>query len=219
MHDMNTIASPRERSFTVSEYHRLAHHGILRENDRVELLDGRIYEMNPIGSRHAQCVRRLTELLVLKVTPRALVSIQNPVRLDDRSEPEPDVALLEPKEVYGSRHPRPDDVLLLIEVARQSSPGGSAWRPTNPPGVRAVLRRRLLADTTLDFDRDVKPLLYARAGVRELWVLALEEERVHVYRRPGANGYAEYAVVERGAAVDITALPEVGAIPVAAMLD
>ncbi len=191
MHDMNTIASPRERSFTVSEYHRLAHHGILRENDRVELLDGRIYEMNPIGSGHAQCVRRLTELLVLKVTPRALVSIQNPVRLDDRSEPEPDVALLEPKEVYGSRHPRPDDVLLLIEVA----------------------------DTTLDFDRDVKPLLYARAGVRELWVLALEEERVHVYRRPGANGYAEHAVVERGAAVDITALPEVGAIPVAAMLD
>ena len=191
MHDMNPIASPRERTFTVTEYHRLAHHGILKENDRVELLDGRIYEMNPIGSRHAQCVRRLTELLVLKITPRALVSIQNPVRLDDRSEPEPDVALLEPKEVYGSRHPRPDDVLLLIEVA----------------------------DTTLDFDRDVKPLLYARAGVRELWVLALEEERVHVYRRPGANGYAEHAIVERGAALDITALPEVGAIPVAAMLD
>ena len=191
MHDMNTIASPRERTFTVSEYHGLAHHGILKENDRVELLDGRIYEMNPIGSRHAQCVRRLTELLVLKIAPRALVSIQNPVRLDDRSEPEPDVALLEPKEVYGSRHPRPDDVLLLIEVA----------------------------DTTLDFDRDVKALLYARAGVRELWVLALEEERVHVYRRPGANGYGEYAVVERSAAVDITALPEVGAIPVAAMLD
>ena len=191
MHDMNTIASPRERTFTVSEYHGLAHHGILKENDRVELLDGRIYEMAPIGSGHAQCVRRLTELLVLKVAPRALVSIQNPVRLDDRSEPEPDVALLEPKEVYGSRHPRPDDVLLLIEVA----------------------------DTTLHFDRDVKALLYARAGVRELWVLALEEERVHVYRRPGANGYGEYAVVERGAAVDITALPEVGAIPVAAMLD
>lgn len=191
MHDMNTIASPRERTFTVSEYHGLAHHGILKENDRVELLDGRIYEMNPIGSRHAQCVRRLTELLVLKVAPRALVSIQNPVRLDDRSEPEPDVALLEPKEVYGSRHPRPDDVLLLIEVA----------------------------DTTLHFDRDVKALLYARAGVRELWVLALEEERVHVYRRPGANGYGEYAVVERSAAGDITALPEVGAIPVAAMLD
>ena len=191
MHDMHTIASPRERTFTVSEYHRLAHHGILQENDRVELLDGRIYEMNPIGSRHAQCVRRLTTLLVLKVTPKALVSIQNPVRLDDRSEPEPDVALLEPKEVYGSRHPRPDDVLLLIEVA----------------------------DTTLDFDRDVKPLLYARAGVRELWVLALEEERVHVYRRPGSNGYAEHAVVERGAALDITALPEVGAIAVADMLD
>ena len=191
MHDMDTIAPPRERTFTVSEYYRLARHGILTENDRVELLDGRIYEMAPIGSGHAQCVRRLTELLVLRVTPGAVVSIQNPVRLNDRSEPEPDVALLEPKDVYGSRHPRPEDVLLLIEVA----------------------------DTSLDFDRDVKTHLYARAGIRELWVLALREQRVHVYRRPGPNGYAERAVAERGGALDVAALPEVDAIPVDAMFD
>lgn len=187
---MDTIAPPRERTFTVSEYYRLARHGILNGSDRVELLDGRIYEMAPIGSGHAQCVRRLTELLVLRVAPRALVSIQNPVRLNDRSEPEPDVALLEPKDVYGRRHPGPEDVLLLIEVA----------------------------DSSLDFDRDVKPLLYARAGIRELWVLALREERVHAYRRPGPDGYAEHAVVERGGALPITALPEMDPIPVDAML-
>ena len=191
MHDLHPVAPPRERTFTVSEYYRLARHGILTENDRVELLDGRIYEMAPIGSGHAQCVRRLTELLVLKTARRALVSVQNPVRLNDRSEPEPDVALLEPKDVYGRRHPRPEDVLLLIEVA----------------------------DTSLDLDRDVKSLLYARAGIRELWVLALGERRVHRYRGPGPDGYAEHAVVERGGALDIAALPEVGAVPVEAMLD
>lgn len=191
MHDMDTIAPPRERAFTVGEYYRLARHGILTEGDRVELLDGRIYEMAPIGSGHAQCVRRLTEFLVLRVAPRALVSIQNPVRLDDRSEPEPDVALLVPRDDYDSRHPRPEDVLLVIEVA----------------------------DTSLDFDRHVKPLLYARAGIPELWVVGLREERVHVYRRPGPNGYAEQAVIERGGALRITALPDVDAIPVDAMLD
>lgn len=191
MHDLHTGAPPRERTFTVGEYYRLARHGILTENDRVELLDGRIYEMAPIGSAHAQCVRRLTELLVRRVTPRAVVSVQNPVRLNDRSEPEPDVALLEPKDVYGRRHPRPEDVLLLIEVA----------------------------DTSLDFDRDVKSLLYARAGIREFWVLALGEQRVHAYRGPGPGGYAEHAVAERGSALDITTLPEVAALPVDAMLD
>lgn len=191
MQDMDTIAPPRERTFTVSEYYRLARHGILNGSDRVELLDGRIYEMAPIGSRHAQCVRHLTTLLVLRVTPAALVSIQNPVRLNDRSEPEPDVALLQPKDVYADRHPRPDEVLLLIEVA----------------------------DSSLDFDRDEKALLYARAGIPELWVPALPEERVHVYRRPGPDGYAEHTVAERGALLHIIALPDVEAIPVDAMLD
>lgn len=191
MHDLHTVAPPRERAFTVGEYYRLARHGILTENDRVELLDGRIYEMAPIGSAHAQCVRRLTELLVRRATPRAVVSVQNPVRLNDRSEPEPDVALLEPQDVYGRRHPRPEDVLLLIEVA----------------------------DTSPDFDRDVKSLLYARAGIRELWVVALGEQRVHAYRRPGPDGYAEQAVAERGGALGIATLPEAGTVPVDAMLD
>ena len=108
---METITLPRERSFTANGYRKLTHAGILRADARVELLDGRIYVMAPMGSRHAECVRRPTEKLalegglVLEVASRARVSVQNPVRLDNHSEPEPDLALLDPKEVYIGRHP------------------------------------------------------------------------------------------------------------------
>ena len=187
---METITLPRERAFTVSEYHKLASRGVLREDDRVELLKGRIYTMAPIGSRHAECVRRLTEILIFKVAPKARVSVQNPIRLDNHSEPEPDFALLVPKDVYIGRHPRPDEVLFVIEVA----------------------------DTTLDFDLDVQTPLYARAGIREVWVIALDEQRVHVYRRPGAEGYAEHRVFQGGASLEIGALPDAGVFAVDAML-
>lgn len=187
---MQTITYPHQRTFTVSEYHKLAHLGVLKEPDRLELLNGKIYTMSPIGSRHAECVRRLTEILFLKVVPKARVSVQNPVRLDDHSEPEPDIALIEPKDVYMGRHPRPDEVLLVVEVA----------------------------DTTPDFDLGVKTPLYAKAGIREVWVVALDEQRVHVYRRPGAEGYAEHVISGRDASLEIAALPEAGTFPVQAML-
>ena len=187
---METITLPHERTFTTSEYHKLAHAGILRPDDRVELLSGRIYVMAPMGSRHAECVRRLNEILFLKVVPRARVSVQSPVRLDSHSEPEPDFALLEPKDAYIGRHPRPDEVLLAVEVA----------------------------DTTLDFDLNVKTPLYAKAGIREVWVVALGEEVVHVYRRPAPGGYGEHAVFERGASLEIASLPEAGVFPVDELL-
>lgn len=187
---METITPPRERTFTVTEYHKLASLGVLREDDRVELLNGRIYTMTPIGSRHAECVRRLTEMLIFKVAPKVRVSVQNPIRLSNHSEPEPDFALLVPKDVYMGRHPRPDEVLLVIEVA----------------------------DSTLDFDLDVKTPLYAGAGIREVWVIALEEQRVHVYRRPEAQGYAQHGVFQCGDSLEIAAVPDAGAFSVDAML-
>ena len=187
---VEAIASPRERTFTIGEYHKLASLGVLREDDRVELLNGRIYTMTPIGSRHAECVRRLTEILIFKVAPKVRVSVQNPIRLNNHSEPEPDFALLVPKDVYFGRHPRPDEVLLVIEVA----------------------------DTTLDFDLDVKTPLYARAGIREVWVIALDEQRVHVYRRPGADGYTEHSVLQSGDSLEVGAFPDAGAFAVDAML-
>lgn len=129
------------RSFTVEEYHRMAEAGILREDDRVELLEGEIVEMTPIGSRHAACVDRLNQLGVRGVGPRAIVRVQSPVRLGERSEPQPDLTLLRARpDFYAHAHPGPADVLLIIEVAEASA----------------------------DADRTVKMPLYARAAIPEV---------------------------------------------------
>jgi Uma2 family endonuclease len=102
------------RLFTVDEYDQMAQAGILTEDDRVELLDGEVVQMTPIGSRHADCVNRLTQLVVEQVARRAVVSVQNPVRLGERSEPQPDLALLRLRPSYAAAHPGPEDILLII---------------------------------------------------------------------------------------------------------
>ncbi len=169
----------RRRRFTVDEYHRMAEAGVLREDDRVELLEGEVVLMSPIGGRHAACVSRLTHLLVPSVGPHAIVWAQNPVRLDAHSEPQPDVTLLRPREdFYASRTPRPEDVLLAIEVG----------------------------DSSARFDREVKAPLYARAGVRELWLVDLGAGEVSVCRRPDERGYAEVTVKRRGESLTPEAL-------------
>lgn len=178
--------APRKRRFTVEEYHRMGEAGILHEDDRVELLDGHLYVTSPIGSEHAACVRRLTRLFIRQVEPRALVSIQNPIRLDQASEPEPDLALLAPREDdYAARHPHPDEVLLVIEVA----------------------------DSSESFDRSTKRSLYARAGLPEYWVVALEDNQMHVYRTPEGDQYTAHETHAPGDTVSITALPSIDPIP------
>lgn len=183
-----TLRKPR--LFTVSEYYAMVRAGILGANDRVELIRGQVIPMSPIGSRHASCVDNLAELFISQVRPHASVRIQNPIRLSAHSEPQPDLALLERKQVYASRHPRPDEVLLVVEVA----------------------------DTTLDFDRQVKIPLYADAGLCEYWIVNLAEACLEVYRRPGPGGYAETTMLQRGDEVAILALPEAGAFSVAEIL-
>jgi len=155
---------PRRRLFTVDEYHAMARAGVLGEDDRVELLEGEVVEMTPIGSRHSSCVGRLTHLLSSRVDDRAIVWIQNPLILSDLAEPEPDAALLRPRDdFYAEAHPRPDDLLLLIEVA----------------------------DTSADYDRERKIPLYARSGVPEVWLVDLEAGTVEVYRTPSPEGYRD----------------------------
>ncbi|RME65390.1 MAG: Uma2 family endonuclease [Caldilineae bacterium] len=150
------------RLFTTTEYEQMVAAGLLGEDDRVELLDGEIVQMSPIGSRHAACVNRLTRLLTRVVGQKAIVSVQNPVRLDDYSEPEPDLAVLVYREdFYAEAHPTPQDVLLLIEVV----------------------------DTSAEQDRSVKLPLYARAGIPETWLVDLEAGVVDAYRTPSAEGY------------------------------
>lgn len=180
---VSTTISPRTRRFTVSEYHRMAEAGILGEDDPVELLHGQIYVMSPIGSQHAACVNRLTRLFVLAARNQAIVHVQNPILLDPASEPEPGVALLAPRDdAYAARHPRPDEVMLVVEVC----------------------------GSTLAFDRDVKLPLYARAGIPEVWLVALDEDRVHIYRRPDADRYADHATHERDGTLTVQALPDAG---------
>jgi Uma2 family endonuclease len=169
------------RRFTVEEYHRMTQAGVLSEDDRVELIEGAVVEMAAIGSRHAGCVNRLLRLIHPRAAESAVVSVQNPVHLDQYSEPQPDLSILRPRaDFYTSGHPGPGDVLLLIEVA----------------------------ETSAEADREVKIPLYARVGIPEVWLVDLERDVIEVYRRPWAEGYRELRKVHRGEDLSPEAFPD-----------
>jgi len=158
--------------FTVEMYHKLGELGIFHEDDRVELLDGQIVEMSPIGRAHGACVYRLNNLLARRTSGDVGVSAQNPVILDARWEPQPDIALVRrPGGFGGAWLPTPRDVFLIIEVA----------------------------DTSLEHDRNVKIPHYARTGIPETWLVDLQGDVITCYRRPGPDGYAEKITMTRGA--------------------
>jgi Uma2 family endonuclease len=170
-----------KRRFTVDEYYRMAEAKILSEDDRVELLEGEIVQMTPIGRHHAACVNRLLRLFSDRVAGRAIVSVQNPIRLDEHSEPQPDVALLRFRpDFYAQAHPRPEEVLLLVEVA----------------------------ETSTEFDRQVKVPLYAQAGISEVWLVDLAGECLTVYVKPSARVYEQVQRFERGETISPQALTE-----------
>lgn len=172
------MAEPLKRLFTVSEYHSMAEAGILSEEDRVELIEGEIYRMAPIGSRHAGCVNRLNHLLQ---GTGAILAPQNPVVLNDFSEPQPDMALLRWRDdFYASSHPNPDDILLLIEVA----------------------------DSSVGFDRRVKIPLYARRGIRELWLVDLKTDTVEVHRQPSPTAFRDVRKLRKGDRISPLAFPD-----------
>jgi Uma2 family endonuclease len=164
----NVAVTLRRRRFTLDQYHRMGETGILGPDDRVELIEGEIVEMGPIGSRHAATVARIHHLFSTRPGDRAVVWSQNPlllVRL--QSEPEPDLMLLAPRsDFYASGLPEPPAVRLLVEVA----------------------------DSSLLYDRRTKLPLYARAGVVEAWLVDLESNRVEIHRGPGSSGYRDVFV-------------------------
>lgn len=162
--------------FTVDEYHRMSEAGILALTDRVELIDGEIIKMSPIGSRHVSCVNRLNTLLNRKIGPAAIVSVQNPIHLDDYSEPEPDITLLKPRDdFYVQSLSTAADVLLIIEVA----------------------------DTSYEYDRNVKLPMYARASIPEVWLADLSESSIESHSEPMNGVYQKFVRVHRGE--DLTA--------------
>ncbi len=174
------VVQAPHKEFTVEQYYRMAEAGILTPTDRVELIEGEIIQMAPIGHKHAACVDRIAQLLVLTLTPQAVVRVQNPVRLSDRSEPQPDFAILKPRsDFYVEEHPKPDDVLALVEVS----------------------------DSTAQFDRTTKATLYARSGIQELWIVDLNVLAIEVLRLPSSDGYQDVRVLRKGQSLAFQAFP------------
>lgn len=169
---------PSHRRFTLSDYHQMAEVGILTEDDRVELIDGEIIEMTPVGGRHVACVSRLTRLLIESLGDDMAVNVQSPVQLGEHQEPEPDVAVVKARH-YGNVLPGAADALLLIEVS----------------------------DTSLGYDRARKLPLYAGAGIPESWVVDLQGEAIERHSSPVGGTYSVTVRAERGEEIESIAVP------------
>lgn len=159
---------PRRHRITVEHFYRMAEAGLFAEDERVELVDGEIIDVPPMGHRHAGVVAYLAKLLMDCLADRAIVRQQLPIRLGDDSEPLPDIAVTKPrKDHYFDSHPTANDVLVVVEVS----------------------------STTLKFDRNVKVPMYARHGVPEVWVLDVGAEKIYCYRRPKDSQYTATATL------------------------
>jgi Uma2 family endonuclease len=175
---MSTVETPTlaltavggRRRFTIDEWHRMVEAGVFREEDRIELIEGDVYEMTPIGRRHFSTVARINRLFNRRLGDRAIVHVRGPVPVPPRSEPYPDVALLhEVADFYAETPLTPDNVYLVVEVA----------------------------DTSLRYDR-AKLEIYAAAGITEVWIVNLPDGVLEVYRSPEGNRYRDSRVLRRG---------------------
>jgi len=156
--------------------------GVFAEGDRLELINGEITEMSPIGRKHAACVARLTKVFELKLGDRTIIWSQNPIRLVDNSEPQPDLAILKLRsDFYEDSLPIPTDILLIIEVA----------------------------DSTLTYDRETKMPLYASAGIPEMWLFDLNRKIIEGYSQPSALGYKRMQRYEQNDEFSMLAFPDV----------
>jgi Uma2 family endonuclease len=173
-----TIARHR---FSSNDYHQMIEIGILGEDDRVELIDGEIVAMAAIGSHHAGCTKKSNSFFTNKLGSRVIVSIQDPIALEDGTEPEPDIALLRVTDhFYASQHPTPADIFFILEIA----------------------------DTSFLYDKEVKLLKYAQAGIAEAWLLNLNETEVLACRVPSENGYQDIRTIKRGQSLSLLAFPD-----------
>ena len=169
------------RLFTVDEYDQMVEAGILTKADRVELIEGEILEMSPIGPRHAACVDRATDQFAPPLHGRAIVRIQGPIRLGDFSKPQPDLILLKyQKDFYAPKGAVTKDALLVIEVS----------------------------ETSFRYDRGPKLALYAKHGVVEVWIEDLNTDTLLVFRDRQPHGYATTLELKRGDSVSPLAFPD-----------
>ena len=171
----------QRKRFTVDDYYKMAEAGILTDEDRVELIEGEIIEMSPIGTRHAMAVTRALMIFARGLGDKVVVAVQNPAHMDRYNEPQPDVVLIRPREdFYGKGHPNPEDIVLMIEVA----------------------------DTSLRKDRLLKLPVYARNGVREVWIIDVKDDVIYIHRQPTAAAYLSFETKGRGEVVSPEAFPD-----------
>ncbi|MGH9154749.1 MAG: Uma2 family endonuclease [Acidimicrobiales bacterium] len=187
---VDVAVEPAPHLFTVDDYHAMADAGVFAPDARVELIEGAIIEMAPIGPGHASSVGRLNMVLTAAVAGQAFVWVQSPIAAGVLSEPQPDIAVLRPRDDYYARaHARPEEVLLVIEVA----------------------------DSSLAFDRRVKLPMYARSGIAEVWIVDVKGRTIEVHRRLGADGYTETFVAGPGDVITPLTLTDV-AVPVVSVV-
>jgi Uma2 family endonuclease len=168
--------------FTVDEFCRMGEAGIFGEEPRLELIEGEIIEMSPVGIRHVSCVNRASALFASRLAGKAMFSVQNPVVLSNDTMPQPDIVLAGPREdFYSNQRISPADTLLVLEVS----------------------------DTTLRYDRKRKMPLYAKWGVPELWIENLENDVILIFRDPRPSGYANALTLHRGESIALVAFPEI----------
>lgn len=175
------VVKAPHKKFTTEQYYQMVAAGILTARDRVELIDGEIVQMSPMVRKHAACTNRLVELFALTFSSQACVWSQSPICLNEYSEPEPDIALLQRRsDFYLEGKPTPRDILALVEVS----------------------------DATLEYDRTEKAPLYARAGIQELWIVNLDRLAIEIYRSPRPEGYQDIRLRQQGQSLSFQALPE-----------
>ncbi len=180
MMSVQTQPQPRRLRFTVDEYYKMVELGMLKDYEKAEIIEGELIQKMAIGDRHAFIVDTLTKFFIKNVSDDVLVRAQNPVRLSDYDESEPDLALADLNKFDGKRHPRPEEVILLVEVS----------------------------DSTVKYDRNKKLPLYAEAAIPEVWVVNLPNEIVEVHTQPSVGLYQFVKIFKRGEIVQSEALPE-----------
>lgn len=177
-----SLENLQKRLINIDEYHRMAEVGILGPNDRVELILGEILHMSPIGNPHNSVVNRITTLFVPAFLTKAIVQIQGPIQIGNLSEPEPDILICKPKEnFYSDQKPRPGDTFLIIEVA----------------------------DSTLNYDKNIKLPLYAESGILEYWIVDLNERQILKYALPERNQYKKMEIATVEDSIYCNSFPEI----------
>jgi Uma2 family endonuclease len=171
---------PMRLRFTVDDYYKMIELGILKDYEKAEIIEGELIKKMPIGDRHAFAVDRLTRFFIKNVSDNVLVRVQNPLRLSEFDEPEPDLLLADLTKFDGKRHPLPDEVILVVEVS----------------------------DTTVKYDRDKKLPLYAEAKIPEVWIVNLPNEIIEAHTKPNVGLYQMVKIFGRGETITTDLLPD-----------